>query len=48
MVRKETCPRCRGDKYVSVQTDTGRSKHLKCPECNGAGFKIQVVHHFAR
>jgi len=45
MVRKQTCPRCRGDRYVKVEKADG-PKHRKCPECNGAGYKVQVVHHF--
>lgn len=45
MVRKQTCPRCRGDRYVKIERPDG-SKHQKCPECNGAGYKVQVVHHF--
>ena len=42
MVRKQTCPRCRGDRYVAIATSTG-TKHQKCPECNGTGYKIQIV-----
>lgn len=45
MVRKQTCPRCRGDRYIRIEK-TGNSKHQKCPECNGTGYKVQVVHHF--
>ena len=45
MVRKQTCPRCRGDRYVKVEKPVG-AKHQKCPECNGSGYKVQVVHHF--
>ncbi len=44
MVRKQTCPRCRGDRYVKVDTSQG-GKNQKCPECGGNGYKVQVVHH---
>jgi len=46
MVVKQTCPRCRGDRYVKVDKPPQGAKHLKCPECNGAGYKVQVVHHY--
>lgn len=45
MVQKQTCPRCRGDRYVKIEKSEG-AKHVKCPECSGAGYKVQVVHLF--
>ena len=42
MVRKETCPACKGDRWVSVKDATGRSKHKKCPSCGGQGYKITL------
>lgn len=42
MVRKETCTKCKGNKYVEVNTSDGRIKHAECPRCGGNGFNIRV------
>jgi DnaJ-class molecular chaperone len=44
MVRKETCPRCKGNRWVKVAQAPGKEQNAKCPECGGQGFKIRVVH----
>ena len=46
MVRKETCPRCKGNRWVKVTPPApGKDEqHAKCPECGGQGFKIRMVH----
>ena len=44
MVRKETCPSCKGNRWVTVRDAAGRDVHKKCPACGGQGFKLQVKH----
>jgi DnaJ-class molecular chaperone len=42
MVRKETCPDCKGNRYVRIQRNNGDSIHRKCPSCDGNGYRIRV------
>lgn len=42
MVRKETCPDCRGNRYVRVMRSSGDSENRKCPSCDGNGYRIRV------
>lgn len=42
MVCRETCDRCKGNKYVHVTTANGQHKPTPCPQCGGNGFKIRV------
>lgn len=44
MVKKETCPHCKGDKIVRVTASDGRMKMRACPECGGQGYKVKMVH----
>ncbi|MBC7265552.1 MAG: hypothetical protein H5T75_01035 [Coriobacteriia bacterium] len=44
MVTRTTCPACKGNKYVSVTRSDGKNDYRRCPECNGAGYKVRVVH----
>lgn len=44
MVSRETCPHCKGNRYVSVEKspkDTGR--WIKCPTCGGQGYKVRLT-----
>lgn len=43
MVRKVECPGCRGNKTVRVKAVDGRDVVRTCPDCNGHGFKVQMV-----
>lgn len=43
MVRKETCPHCRGNKVISVTTSDGRNKNTACPTCGGNGYQVRVT-----
>jgi DnaJ-class molecular chaperone len=43
VLAKETCPKCRGQRYVKVQLPKGRSDFRKCPECAGTGYKIRKL-----
>ena len=43
MVRKETCPRCKGNRWVKVSAAAGKERTHKCPECGGQGYKIRMV-----
>lgn len=43
MVKKETCPKCKGNKYVTITRADGSSRHIKCPDCNGAGYKVRLI-----
>jgi DnaJ-class molecular chaperone len=44
MVKKETCPVCKGNKYVEVQAQPGSKDWRPCHGCNGSGYHIRVVH----
>jgi len=44
MVRKETCPNCKGNRYLEVKAPTGKQAHVRCPHCGGTGYKVRVVH----
>ena len=44
MVRKETCPMCKGNKVVAVERTSGSKDWRPCNGCNGAGYRVQVVH----
>jgi DnaJ-class molecular chaperone len=43
VVTKQTCPKCKGGRYISVTTPVGREKLQKCPDCGGQGYKIRVT-----
>lgn len=43
MLAKETCPKCKGQRYVKVQLPKGQADFRKCPECSGVGYKIRKV-----
>jgi len=47
MVRKETCPVCKGNKVVAVTVNTGDKQHRTCPGCNGAGYQVKVTGSYA-
>jgi hypothetical protein len=42
MIRKETCPNCKGNRYISVESPAGAEKHTKCPHCDGNGYRIRI------
>lgn len=42
MVRKETCPHCKGNRYIPVRTNVGRDSWKKCPSCAGQGYKVRL------
>jgi len=43
MVTKETCPACKGNRWVTVKDSGGRDLHKKCPHCGGQGFKVKLT-----
>lgn len=43
MVKKETCPTCKGNKVVRIERPEGVA-HRSCPDCSGNGYKVSVVH----
>ncbi len=43
MVRKETCPQCRGNKYISVTRPDAKEAWIKCPSCAGQGYKVRLA-----
>lgn len=43
MVRKETCPVCRGNKVISVESRAGAGNWRPCHGCNGAGYRVRVT-----
>lgn len=44
MVRKETCPHCKGNRYVEVKDTHGKPAHIRCPHCGGNGYKVRLSH----
>jgi len=45
MVRKETCPNCKGNRYIQVKAaPTGKQSHVRCPHCGGTGYKVRISH----
>jgi len=42
MIRKETCPACKGNRYITVQAAAGHNVHKKCPACGGNGFTVRL------
>lgn len=43
MVKRETCPVCRGNKFVSVERRPGAFEWKACPGCNGTGFQVRIM-----
>lgn len=43
MVKRETCPVCRGNKVVSVERRPGACEWKSCPGCNGTGFQVRIM-----
>jgi DnaJ-class molecular chaperone len=43
MVRKETCPVCKGNKVVSIERRPGACEWKSCPGCNGTGFQVRIL-----
>ncbi len=43
MVRKETCPVCKGNKVVRVTASSGDAQHRPCPGCNGMGYQVKMT-----
>lgn len=41
MAAKETCPHCKGLRYVKVRLPKGQADFVKCPECAGVGYKVR-------
>lgn len=44
MVKKETCPVCKGNKVVTVDKRPGSKDWQPCHVCNGAGYQVRVIH----
>lgn len=43
MISRETCPSCKGDKWIKVTMQKGQAPtHRKCPVCNGSGFRLRI------
>ncbi len=43
MVKKETCPACKGNKVVAAEARNGTKDWHTCTECHGSGYHIKVV-----
>lgn len=44
MVKKETCPVCKGNKVVANPSPAGVSNWRPCHGCNGTGYQVRIVH----
>lgn len=44
MVRKETCPVCKGNKVIEVEPRPGSKDWRTCNGCNGSGYQVRMVH----
>lgn len=44
VVKKETCPACKGNKVVATESRSGTRDWRTCSECHGSGYHIKVVH----
>ncbi|MDP2299774.1 MAG: hypothetical protein Q8M55_03570 [Actinomycetota bacterium] len=44
MVRKETCPICKGNKVVAVEHQSDAKEWRSCNACNGSGYRVRIVH----
>lgn len=42
VVHKDTCPQCKGNRFISVVKSPNKETWVKCPACGGQGFKIRV------
>lgn len=42
MVRKETCPACRGNRVITVEPQPGIKEWRPCNGCNGTGYLVRV------
>jgi len=47
MVRKETCPVCKGNKVVELEPRPGLKSLRTCNGCNGTGYQVRMVHGMA-
>ena len=47
VVHKETCPACKGNRWITVKDNAGHDIHKKCPQCGGNGFKVSIRRSFA-
>ena len=43
VVKKETCPVCKGNKVVSVERQSGAKEWRPCHGCNGTGYTVRLV-----
>ncbi|MHB1324363.1 MAG: hypothetical protein ACYCXZ_08550 [Coriobacteriia bacterium] len=43
MVTKETCPVCKGNKFVEIERTPGSKDRRQCHGCNGTGFRVRVT-----
>jgi len=43
MVKKETCPVCKGNKVIAVPRPTGKDEWRACPGCNGNGYQVRSI-----
>jgi DnaJ-class molecular chaperone len=44
MVRKETCPVCKGNKVIAVEFRRDATEWRSCNGCNGTGYQVRIVH----
>jgi uncharacterized Zn finger protein len=42
MVRKETCPNCKDNRYVEITSTKGEKAVVPCPHCGGAGYRVRM------
>jgi DnaJ-class molecular chaperone len=43
MVQKQTCPHCKGNRYIFVDTAKRDGAARKCPACAGKGYTVRLT-----
>lgn len=42
VVRKETCPNCKGNRYIEIAPTKGGKSLVRCPHCGGVGYCVRM------
>ncbi len=42
MVRREICPQCKGNRFITVTRSPQKDAWIKCPSCGGQGYRVRL------